>query len=182
MSAMYRKDGELEDFIVGFRKRDSVHVVRIKTFDGCFCAPVLETSDEFSSSNSKMCMCVYLCCMWDVGGTGEALPTGRWEVTRPGSVKRLIINDQMLAAVAALPGSTDAINSAQWSSGLLLGTCCSCHRARLIIPSPPSHSPSPLQPAATVRLLPLPPPSTPPPCFPSFPGVCCDAQGEKQRG
>lgn len=51
-------------------------------------------------------------------------------------MKRLIINDQMLAAVAALPGSTDAINSAQWSSGLLLGTCCSCHRARLIIPSP----------------------------------------------
>lgn len=75
----------------------------------------------------------------------------------PGSVKRLIINDQMQSAVAALKGCTDAINSAHWSSGLLLGTCCSCHCARLIIPSPPPPSPpdSPLQPAAPVKLLPL---------------------------
>lgn len=33
------------------------------------------------------------------------------------SVKRLIINDPMLAVAAALTGSADVINSAQWSSG-----------------------------------------------------------------
>lgn len=88
----------------------------------------------------------------------------------------------MLAAVAALPGSTDAINSAQWSSGLLLGTCCSCHRARLIIPSVsplPSFSPSPLPPAATMTLLPPTPPFHP--SFPSFPEVCNDAQSKKTK-
>ena len=151
-------------------------------------------------------MHVCVVCMGDVCRPGEASLTGRWGVTRLCSVKRLIINDQMLAAVAALPGSTDAINSAQWSSGLLLGTCCSCHRARLIIPSPSSPPPpplrpgwsggirpfpptlpppppiSPLQPGATARLLPLHPHLTRPPLIPSFPGVCCDAQGQKQRG
>lgn len=46
---------------------------------------------------------------------GEALQV---RVRQLRSVKRLIINDLALAAAAAvLPGSADAINSAQWSSG-----------------------------------------------------------------
>lgn len=128
-----------------------------------------------------------------VCGTGEALPTGRWGVTRAGSVKRLIINDQMLAAVVEPKGSTDAINSAQWSSGLLLGTCCSCHRARLIIPSTPSHPPSSLQPAAAMRLLSLPATSPhitlpTPTALPSlslfrpFLGSAMTLRAKKQRG
>lgn len=46
----------------------------------------------------------------------RGLADGQVRVRQFHSVKRLIINDQMLAAVA-LPGSTDVINSAQWSSG-----------------------------------------------------------------
>lgn len=47
---------------------------------------------------------------------GEALQV---RVRQLRSVKRLIINDPALAlaAAAVLPGSADAINSAQWSSG-----------------------------------------------------------------
>lgn len=136
VAAAWKKDDEVWSFIFGVREKEDVgHRVE----SGC--SQNLNVWWMFVQINHiwfKKTLNVHACvvCVGDVCSPGEASLTGRWGVTRPGSVKRLIINDQMLAAVAALPGSTDAINSAQWSSGLLLGTCCSCHHARLIIPSP----------------------------------------------
>ncbi|KAK5875278.1 hypothetical protein CesoFtcFv8_027778 [Champsocephalus esox] len=66
------------------------------------------------------------------------------------------------AKLAVLPAPLMPLIQLSGAQAFLLGTCCSCHRARLIIPSPPhSPHPPPLTPPARghreAAAIPLPP-------------------------
>lgn len=124
----------------------------------------------------SVCVCCCLPCGLGTSRTGEALPMGWWWLTRSGFVKRLEINDEALAAVTELPGFTDAINSAQWSSGPFAWDLLQLSPCSLNYPLTPVLLPlSPLQPAATASAPDLPLPLV----FLFFSTLCNGAWGTK---